>query len=507
MPTHISRNISANIIGKICTAIVTYGSIPLFIRYLGMESYALIGISLTLNQIINLLDFGLSMTLNKGLARLSQEKNSEQQQHNLLRTLETVYLPISLIVLAAIFLSSDWLARNWLQSKGLSIEILTLSLKLIGVSLCLQWPYTLYQGGLLGLQRQVLTNKISIGVAIAQNLGGLFALSIFGHKVEVFFYWQIVVSLCTTLIIALSLRRALPKSCSKPYFEWNLLKQGMGFNLGMLGITLVSFCSLQADKIVLLRLLPLATYSAYLLASQISSFITQIVYPVTMAVFPKMTQLLQHDDQTELTELYHRNCQIITCTSLSLSAVICFFATPIIHLIEAISGKPLIELKADQLLMVLSIASGIHALLHLPHSLQLAADQTRSWFVQNSISLFIQIPILFIFTHKFGALGGAYVYLLLQCSWLFIQAPLIHRSTLRGEFRVWFLEDTIIPTAIAFLLVGAIRWGVHLPIGNIQMAAVLVATYILAVVCTILGCGRLRPILLERILSTKTLKI
>ena len=56
--------------------LVTIIATPLLISLLGIESYGLIGFYTTLYSLINLLDFGISPTINRELAQYSVDENA-----------------------------------------------------------------------------------------------------------------------------------------------------------------------------------------------------------------------------------------------------------------------------------------------------------------------------------------------------------------------------------------------------------------------------------------------
>ena len=61
----IKKNIVANLVGKIWGAAIAILLIPQYIKYLGIESYGLVGFYGTLIGSMAVLDLGLSITLNR----------------------------------------------------------------------------------------------------------------------------------------------------------------------------------------------------------------------------------------------------------------------------------------------------------------------------------------------------------------------------------------------------------------------------------------------------------
>ena len=72
--------------------------VPLYIKFMGIESYGLVGIFASLFALFGLLDMGLSTTLNRELARLSAVPDRAGEMRNLVRTLEIIYWGMAVVI-------------------------------------------------------------------------------------------------------------------------------------------------------------------------------------------------------------------------------------------------------------------------------------------------------------------------------------------------------------------------------------------------------------------------
>ena len=72
--------------------------VPLYIRFLGVEAYGLIGFYLMLQAILQVLDLGLSPTMNREMARYSVQPEKADEARDLVRTLELGYWLIGLMI-------------------------------------------------------------------------------------------------------------------------------------------------------------------------------------------------------------------------------------------------------------------------------------------------------------------------------------------------------------------------------------------------------------------------
>src|SRR5436853_7772563 len=67
----LKRNVIANLSGNLYTVVISLVFVPIYIHYLGIEAWGLVGFSVTLQAVLAVADMGLSTTLNREMARLS----------------------------------------------------------------------------------------------------------------------------------------------------------------------------------------------------------------------------------------------------------------------------------------------------------------------------------------------------------------------------------------------------------------------------------------------------
>jgi O-antigen/teichoic acid export membrane protein len=64
-------NVASGLVSNIWVALVSIVAVPVYLRYLGIEAYGLIGILASLQAFMSLLDLGMSPAFNREVARLS----------------------------------------------------------------------------------------------------------------------------------------------------------------------------------------------------------------------------------------------------------------------------------------------------------------------------------------------------------------------------------------------------------------------------------------------------
>jgi hypothetical protein len=173
----------------------------IYIRLMGVESYGIVGLLTTLQAMFVVLDLGLSQTLAREMARLSIDTSNATRMANTVRTLELIYWLIALLVAVVIILLSRFLVFHWLNPEHILRQSLLEVLWVMAIVLGLRWPVALYQGGLNGIQRQVLANVLLAIFGTIQGAGALAVLWFIQPTVRVFFFWQAVMALVQVIVL------------------------------------------------------------------------------------------------------------------------------------------------------------------------------------------------------------------------------------------------------------------------------------------------------------------
>src|SRR5215475_13248672 len=208
----IRKNIAANFVSQGLIIALAFAFVLVIIRFLGIAAYALIGVSATLQSLFVILDLGLSSTLNREMASLSARPDSARQMRDVLRTFELVYWFVAALIATVVVLSAPYVAHHWMRSSQLSPEAIQSAIKIMGMVLAIQWPFSLYSGGLLGLQKQVFLSVLNAAYAVLRNVGAVLILWLVSPTVQAFFLWQIVTALLQTTVALLGLWNAMPSA-------------------------------------------------------------------------------------------------------------------------------------------------------------------------------------------------------------------------------------------------------------------------------------------------------
>jgi O-antigen/teichoic acid export membrane protein len=449
----INRNVAANFAGGAWAALVGLAFVPFYIRLMGIESYAVVGVLVSLQAIFAILDLGLSQTASREMARLSADPLNACALGDTARTIEAVYWCASAFVAILVFGLADFISQSWLSPQHLSRGTLHDAVWVMALVIGLRWPVALYTGALIGLQRQVLLNVLLACFATIQGLGALAVLWFVSPTIQYFLFWQALMAL-----VQVGLLRSVLYNCigspAHPRFRTAILGRLWRFAAGMTSIGLVSVLLTQTDKILLSKFLSLADFGYYLFATNVAAALYAFTSAVFAAYQPRLTGVAAQADLSTLAQLYHQACRAMALAIVPAGAMLVFFSADIVRLW---TRDPTIVANSSLLISLLAIGNVLHGLMHIPYGLQLAFGWTRLALVSNIFSVIVLAPAIYGATIRWGAVGAASVWIALNVAYVSICIHFMHRRLLPNEKWPWYVHDVIKPIAAVSVVAAGAR--------------------------------------------------
>jgi O-antigen/teichoic acid export membrane protein len=443
------RNVVANLFGSAWTALMSVVFVPVYLRFLGPEAFGLVGVLAALQAVFGVLDFGLGATFNREMARLSARGSDGTQERELLRTLEAVYWSIAAIVGIAIGLLAATISHRWVHAQHLAPSAITRSIVLMGAIVACQFPFALYQAGLLGRQRQVLLNVVAISFTTLRTLGAVLLISYVAPSIELFFAWQASLMLVQVVVTAVLLGRDLPRAPRKARIRLPLIRGLWRFSAAIGGNAILGVVLSQTDKILLSGMLPLSHFGYYTLAGSVAAVLWYVINPITTAFYPHFTHALHAGNEEYAVDTYHRACQLMALLLLPISATVAAFMYPLIFIWTGNAGLAQATAVTAALLICGTTLNGLAT---LPILLGTAAGFPGVIFLTNLIALGVIEPAIFFATRRFGVVGAASVWVILNSFYVVIAVPLVHRRVLQHETWRWYANDFAKPLIVAAAL-------------------------------------------------------
>jgi O-antigen/teichoic acid export membrane protein len=487
-------NVISNYLGQGWSAFMGLVFIPLYIHYLGVEAYGLIGLFAIMQAWLSLLDMGMTPTLNREMARYTSGVRDAQSIRDLLRSLEVLCIVLAVSICAAVWLASDFLASDWLRADKLPRDVIAQALAVMAVVVALRFVENIYRSSLIGLQRQVWFNSTHALLATLRHGGALAVLAWVSPSIEAFFIWQGLISVLTVALFAWAVYRALQPAENPARFSWSALVEIWRFAAGMVTITFLTLLLTQIDKILLSRLLTLESFGYYTLATVVAGALAILTGPITQAFYPRLVELVSRDDQAAMVSTYHQGAQLVTIVTVPVVMLLGFFAAEFLY---TWSGDAALAHNTAPILAALVLGTFLNGLTHMPYQLLLAHGWTSLVVKVNVVAVVVLIPAIFWVVPRYGALGAAWIWVILNASYGLVAIQFMHRRLIPDEKWRWYIADLLLPIggALGVILLAKMLQPTDFE-ARAYWFAYLLITAVLALGAAALLADRIRPRLL-----------
>ncbi|MDQ3280430.1 MAG: oligosaccharide flippase family protein [Acidobacteriota bacterium] len=490
-------NAVANLAGTAWASLLAIALVPVYLRYLGIESYALVGIFTVIQTTMMIFDLGLGMTVTRSMARLAVQPDSRTAQRNLVRTVEVVYWVIAGILGAAMFLSAGVIARLWIHPASVPVETVVRAVRLMAVANVFAFPAAMYRAVLLGLDRQVLMNAVTAGFGTIRGFGAVGVLMFIAPNITIFLAWQAIAAASLTAVLAVYAWRAV-RGDRTPRFDVAVLRAEWRYAAGVSSSLVLHALISHVDKIVLSGILPLAAFGYYTLGATLASAPGLVTVPINTALFPRLIQLIETRNDEELSALYHAAAQAMIVLVGPGAALLACFAPQILQLWTRNAS---VAANASMTASLLVCGTTLISLASIAGYAAAAAGKPQVMTKTNAVAAVALVPALILVAPRYGATGAAAVWAAVSLFHVFGAVPLAHREMLRGEASRWYLADMLAPMlAIAAVAIPA-RWLVPYAPTAPRMLTLLAAVFMTSTLAAALAASRVRALAMHAIRS------
>jgi O-antigen/teichoic acid export membrane protein len=454
--TALRRNLAANFAAQIWTVVLSLAFVPVFLHLLGAEGYGLVGLAVSLQAVLAVLDLGLATTANREFSRTGGRGTDTATGPIMLRSLEVIYFGMGLLIAGGLVLAAPWISEHWIRSGDTPSATVRTSLALFGVATGLRWPVGLYSGVLSGLERQVPLNAVVMARSALRTAGAALVLILVSRTVEAYFAWLVVVSCLEVIATAWLAWRSQPAgSLAAARFDPAGLRSYWAFSGELTLVSLFAAVLKQLDKVVIARFAPLAALGHYSVASTLSSGLLLCATPVFAAVFPRFTATLARGEAGDTASIYHRAARLVAMLVSPAAAVLMLFPGPVL---SAWTRSPAATAGASGALAVLAVAMLLNACMQVPYALLLAAGYTRISLWINGLGVLVVVPLMVVLVREYGIVGGGVAWAVFNLAYFLLAPAILHRRVLRGHLGQWLWSDTLPFLALAAGCYGAAAW-------------------------------------------------
>jgi O-antigen/teichoic acid export membrane protein len=450
--TNPKVNVVFNYFGQGWVAVMNFAFIPVYIRYIGIEAYGLVGILATLHTILGILDMGLTLTLNREFASSGASLIKKQNALNLFKSIEAFMIITCVIIFLVIYLFSGWLSKEWISSHDLTDNQIESFFIMCGIIIALRLIEGIYKSVLVGLQRQIIYNLIMVILSTLRAIGAVIVLIYIEPSIQAFFIWQVIISIisvATWYFLTYMIVNVIGEGATGK-FSFEVLRVNARYSIGILGMSILSLFITNLDKIFLPSLINLSDYGFYALASTLCSVLILMVGPVVQAAFPRLSEFHASRDLKSFANVFHKSSQLITIIIASASSIMIFKSNLILEI--WIEDNYIIE-RTSTLLVILTIGTLLNCLMWIPYQVALASGHPFIIVKLNLLGIIIISPLFFWIVPLYGSIGAAWVWVLCNIYFLTFGCYLIFKKLVANEMKIWIKDDVVKPLSAIFIAV------------------------------------------------------
>ncbi len=437
------RNLIANYAGQGYAAFISIAILPLYIQYLGIEAYGLIGVYTVAFALLGFVDSVMQTVVTREMAHVIVETLPHTRSRRVfLRAIEVIVLAVMAVIVAGFWIASDIAAVHWVKAERLPIEMVSVSIAWIGVVVSLRLLEGLYRACLMGLQRHVGYNALHVFNASIRWIGSLVVIAWVCPTVTAFFAWQAAAATIAAGLLRFATYYYLPKDQAAEQFSFSGIRNASRFGSGVLLIAFLALLLTQLDKVLLSEMLTLTEFGYYSLANTVSAGLMLLVFPVADTFYPRMSELHAQNKPSDAAHFFHLGSQIVSVTVGSLAVVMIFFAEPILQLW---THDMALAQRVAPLLQLLVLGYLLNALYWMPYRAQLAHGWTGLAVCINLVAVLVLVPAVMYVVPRWGAIGAAWIWVCLNVGYVFIGSKLMFRKIMIGESNGWYWADNAKP--------------------------------------------------------------
>ncbi|OBU11941.1 hypothetical protein AYY19_08490 [Photobacterium aquimaris] len=443
----VGVNILTNLFGKLVIAGAAFIAVPIYIKYLGKDSYSLISLLTTIQAVFILLDGGISAGYLKHLAFLTKYKEKNKEKiYSLAKSLEYIFILLSLIILLVIYLFRGDLVSEWLNVPDDLKKIAVESFSFIAVIVSIKFLLLYYYSTLKGFQKFPFINILVVFVTILKFLLSVIFLAYYDGSVVTVFKIYTIVSIIELFLAKYTSGKMIGDFLYNrkiAMIEINEIKRFVGL---MAVVSITSAILSQVDKLIISSHVSLEDYSYYAIASLIASVPLLITSPISSAVYPKMVQLIEDEKATK--DFYIKYSILIAIVIFPLISYYIINSNYI--LLWWVNDIKIVD-KTNELSIFLISGSTILSMMSMPYFLSLSYGKVKIPLITNLLTIVLSIPLLVILIPHIGILAGGVTWLFLNTILMILFIYYLHKNILVGIRIKWYSINIILLFIISII--------------------------------------------------------
>lgn len=456
--SRISKNIIYNLLGQLILLVFSFIAVKYIFKQLGGDALGIIYFTIMINVTISaVFEMGICATTLREVSRYFESDPEYVQK--LVRTFSLFYWAAYALLGIAIYLLAPIFVEKWINLKTMDTTTAIYVLRILGISSLVALPKAFYTSLLNGLQRMEINNGIDVTASGLQQFGAILILVCGGNLFHIV-HWFVICYGLSVLIYLIACSRFFSLKALIPGYFSDVIERNLGFASKMAVISIIAIIHVQADKIIVSRLLAIGILGYYGFAYTIASKGTLLNSAISQAAFPSFSAQFLSGDHSGLISQYRKLQDLLCFAIVPIFAAIPFALLPLFsYIFNAEIAKSLL---LPTTLLCLGFYMGGTSNIPYIFSLATGKPEIAAWV--NFYALFIVLPVTVFLIYLFGLVGAGLSLVCYHVFYYLFAIPRICSECMRISTLRWYLHITKI-----FVLVGltyGIAWVILGVIGE-----------------------------------------
>lgn len=416
--SRLFKNVAYSVFGQGIVLALGFVGVKFIFSRLGADAFGIIYFTVVLTGVLTTaLELGvLSTTIRQVSAHYLTDR---EYVDRLIRTASLFYWAVGLTLLLAVFAAAPVLVDKWINLKSIDHSTATTMLRFLSITTLITLPRALYSSLFQGRQRMELNNSIDVGSSAIQQLGVIVILAMGGNAFGVV-QWMAASTVLSTVTYMMIVARLFGLRVLVPGYFPDVIRRNLRFTSQMGALSVLSMVLLQFDKVVVSKLLPIASVGYYSFASTVVNRISFAASAIAQAALPSFSDLHARADTERLLTQYRKLQDLVTFGMAPLFAAVPFAALPVYGYLFNRQVAAMLLLPTALLCLGFFMGSTIN----IPYTLSIAVGKPNIASRSNLLALFVVVPVTTTLIYLLGLIGAALSWVVY---YLFVYANMIPR--------------------------------------------------------------------------------
>lgn len=430
---------------KIVDSVVKFISIPLLLKYLGIENYGILTLAIATNAYMALLDLGIRTGNIKFFSQWIGNGRKDLVD-SIARTSITFYGAIGLFNAFVLIVIAIW-GKDLFQLTPEQFLIFRECLFILAVFSIINWATSVFSQVMIAAELMVFVQKIEL-IKTGFYLIILYATIYLELSLQQYFTLQLLISALVFLPFYLKAKKIELITTLLPATDWHNFKTVLKYSIAIFSMGIFQMAASQARPLVLgiMSDVGVTVLAEYKIIQVFPAFIISISGMLMSILLPKTVRLVQENNRIAINNFAEKGTLLVSI----LVSMLCF---PLMlcskEILELYVGIEFTHLWVWLSLWLFNVLVAMH---NTPiASMVLATGKTRVLVISSFISFLVSVLVNIFLVNVFqvgSAVIGYFSYLVVQLSFYYFY---FNKKVLGlNSFKVF--SSFIIPAAIGLTL-------------------------------------------------------